>query len=225
MNETVIKRRQEASDQSLGSSHQVIYTKALELIKKFSKKDSILDFGAGRGYFVSLIKSQCEVGSLKAVDLMAKPEGFDSDIQWVQSDLNNSLELPDDSVGMISALEIIEHLENPRHVFRELYRVLKKDGVLILSTPNVESWRSILSLIKRGHFVDFTGKSYPAHITALNRQDLLRAAQESGFKLEEWSYTDSGCVPGWTSMTWQKLSGGLFRGLRYSDNLFIILRK
>ncbi|MEM7647184.1 MAG: hypothetical protein AAF203_09760, partial [Pseudomonadota bacterium] len=112
-----------------------------------------------------------------------------------------------------------------RHVFRELYRILKVDGHLILSTPNNESWRSLISYWRRGHFVDFTDRSYPAHITPLNRMDLLRAAREAGFCFVDWAYTNRGCVPGFTSLTWQGLSLGALRGLRYSDNLFIILRK
>jgi hypothetical protein len=77
----------------------------------------------------------------------------------------------------------------------------------------------------RGHFVAFTDSSYPAHITPLNRKDLLRIAQEAGFQFVGWDYVEKGCVPGLTSLSWQQLSFGVLQGLRYSDNLFIVLKK
>lgn len=37
----------------------------------------------------------------------------------------------------VSAWQVIEHLENPHHFIREVYRVLRPDGSFFLSTPNV----------------------------------------------------------------------------------------
>ena len=108
---------------------------------------------------------------------------------------------------------------------RELYRVLSPGGHLLLSTPNNESWRAILSYCARGHFVDFTDTSYPAHITALNRKDLLRISQECGFELLHWAFTDFGSLPGLTKWTWQGLSLSVLKGLRYSDNIFAVFKK
>ena len=94
-----------------------------------------------------------------------------------------------------------------------------------MSTPNNESLRALLSYWSRGHFVAFTDRDYPAHITALNRKDLLRASREAGFEFVCWDYSPLGCVPGMTRWSWQKLSFGLMKGLRYSDNIFIVLQK
>lgn len=43
--------------------------------------------------------------------------------------LNNTFEA-------VSLLEVIEHVENPSQVLMEIYRVLKKDGILFMTTPN-----------------------------------------------------------------------------------------
>ena len=218
------EHRKSASDQSLGLSHQAIYEKALSLLS-LSEGDKHLDFGCGQGRLLSLIMERTPLAKLTGVDLMEKPEGVPASIQWVSEDLNQSLSFEDGQFDSISAIEIIEHLENPRHIFRELFRVLKPGGNLVLSTPNNESWRSMLSYIKRGHFVAFTDRSYPAHITALNRKDLMRSAQEAGFKFKAWETSGVGCFPGVTSVTWQGLSFGALKGFRYCDNIFIQLTK
>ena len=224
MKSSLSQHRKEASDLSLGSSHQMIYQKAISLLPD-REGGNHLDYGAGQGNFIELVAGQFPGWNLSALDLMEKPARLSESIHWYSEDLNGETHLADESFDSISALEIIEHLENPRHVFRVLFRLLKKSGVLILSTPNNESLRSILSFWRRGHFVDFTDRSYPAHITPLNRKDLERAAKEAGFSNLNWEYIEKGCLPGLTQLSWQSVSLGVLKGLRYSDNIFMILKK
>jgi len=49
-------------------------------------------------------------------------------------------ELPfgDNTFDVLCSFQVIEHLEKPEHFFKEANRVLKKDGLLIISTPNPE---------------------------------------------------------------------------------------
>ncbi|MEM4004137.1 MAG: methyltransferase domain-containing protein [Desulfurococcaceae archaeon] len=68
-----------------------------------------------------------------------------------KADVNRE-ELPfaDNSFDMYTMLDVIEHLENPDHAIKEAYRVLKRGGFLILTTPNLASWynRALLLLGK-----------------------------------------------------------------------------
>jgi hypothetical protein len=73
--------------------------------------------------------------------------------------------------------------------------------------------------------VAFLDESYPAHLTALVRKDLERLCLEVGFEPPEFSYTDYGAVPKWTSLTWQSLSFGRLRGRLFSDNLVAVTRR
>ncbi len=43
--------------------------------------------------------------------------------------------------------EVIEHLYNSDLVISEIYRILKRNGILILSTPNLASWINRLVLL------------------------------------------------------------------------------
>ena len=120
---------------------------------------------------------------------------------------------------------MIEHLENPRAVFREFHRLLRPRGTLLLTTPNQESLRSLAALVLRGHFVDFLDGSYPAHITALVRKDFERIAAEAGFARPRFLYTDDGGVPRFPTMKWQTVSFGLLRGRLFSDNVLVLTQR
>ena len=156
---------------------------------------------------------------------MERPGDLHQDVDWCTWDLNDTIPKSLTPADTIVSLEVIEHLENPRHFVRQMFQLLKPQGSLLLSTPNNESFRSLISYWRRGHFVEFTGKSYPAHITALNRMDLKRITTEAGFDEHQWFYLDKGSLPGWPSKTWQNISLGLLKGARFSDNVFLLVRK
>ncbi len=148
-----------------------------------------------------------------------------ADLRWVQGDLNDRLPIGDRSFDLVVAAEVIEHLENPRAMCREIFRLLRPGGRLVLSTPNNESWRSIVALVVRGHFVAFGDTSYPAHITPLVRQDLDHVLTEAGFVDRSFSFSDVGGIPGMPARTWQTLLGGRAKGVRFSDNVVVTARR
>ena len=189
---------------------------------------AVLDFGAGTGAMATRLANEPRVEAVFAADLASHAgEPFTgaalAKIRWVTADLNAPLAMPAASFDVIVALEIIEHLENPRAVAREWRRLLRPGGALVMSTPNVESTRSILSLFARGHHAAFTGKSYPAHITPLTRLDVERVLTEAGFGDVRFSWSGFGLVPT-LSVSWQQLSGGILAGMRFSDNLVATAR-
>ncbi len=213
----------EAVVQSLGISHDTIYQLVFSTLAKYGAgRGQLLDFGAGQGDFLKKLISRSTNYMCHGVDLMySNVVGAN----WYVQDLNRKLQFKDQQFDVVTSIEVIEHLENPRQVVRDLARVLKPGGVLLLTTPNNESWRSILSYIFRGNFVAFTDSSYPAHITALSRSDLFRILKESQFNKIEVLYTDSGMVPSMAAWTWQKLSFGLLKGKRFSDNILLVAQK
>lgn len=219
-----ISLKEKAIVQSLGLSNASIYLKAYELVSAISSRGKLLDFGAGQGRFLEMI-GNLNFTQMSGVDLMKRPNQKSQNYDWIEADLNEKLPITEDNFDIIVGIEVIEHLENPRAMVRELYRLLKPGGNLILSTPNNESIRSILSLIFRGHFVSFLNKDYPAHITALTALDLTRILNESNFSKIQTYYTDSGLIPSLAGVSWQVISGGFLKGKRFSDNVFVVARK
>jgi SAM-dependent methyltransferase len=86
----------------------------------------------------------------------------------------------------VTALEIVEHLESTRHFLRECRSLLPKDGVLLLTTPNIESIAGRLRFLATGHFPAFgrdPAMSDPTHISPLHSFLLDKAIAASGFRV------------------------------------------
>ncbi len=188
-----------------------------------SAQAKVLDFGAGVGRLLHGLKEQ-GVLKLTGADLLPPPADFNG--KWKQADLNHfpgrefSLEF-----DWVVGVEVIEHLENPRNMIRTMAEMTKLGGHILLTTPNVESFRSILSLIVRGHYVDFLDSSYPAHITPVLPMDLQRIVLESGFEIKRLEYSGRGAIPGLTKWSWHQISGSLLKGKRFSDHILVVARK
>jgi 2-polyprenyl-3-methyl-5-hydroxy-6-metoxy-1,4-benzoquinol methylase len=215
--------RMESALRSAGTSRSDIKSMVLRLLDEHNVKGRLLDFGAGIGELVVTLNNRGGM-EIHGVDIMARPNGLPDQIIWHQQDLNEEFANNREFFDVVVCTEVIEHLENPRAVFRNLYRLLKPDGKLVLTMPNQENIRSFLTLIFRGQFASFMGPEYPAHITALLRVDLLRISQETGFSEPRFIYSGYGLMPkAWT--TWQKASGNVLRGRLFSDNLGMIVTK
>jgi 2-polyprenyl-3-methyl-5-hydroxy-6-metoxy-1,4-benzoquinol methylase len=219
------EQRLQAARASGGTSSDVIADRIVEIVERCDLRGRLLDYGAGLGNLTRKLWGMRRFDQITGADILPRPGNLSSSIPWHCLDLNRAEVLPATSFDTVIAAEVIEHLENPREVAREWYRILKPGGTLLLSTPNNESIRSLVALLVRGHYVAFGDSCYPAHITALLRKDLTRILHEAGFSGVRFYFTDSGGVPRLPVLTWQQLSFGLLKGCRFSDNVIATARK
>lgn len=219
------KKRLASAKASHGISGVPIYRMVLAHLKEMKSDCELLEFGAGTG---SLLRQICESGfrgNITAVDIQTSPDHLPTHVSWLQSDLNDPIAVRDNSFDLIVSTEVIEHLENPRAIFREFYRVLRPSGKLIVTTPNQESIRAFASLLLKGHFVAFLDSCYPAHITALLRKDFERICSETGFEKPQFVYTNSGGIPRIPRILWQNITFNLLKGRLFSDNVMVVTSK
>lgn len=107
--------------------------------KNLSKNDYILDLGCGEGYGTNLLSRH-----------VMKIVGLDVDKNTVMNasnkygsencnfDAYNGIKIPysDNTFDAIVSFQVIEHVQNDKSFVSEIYRVLKMNGIFILTTPN-----------------------------------------------------------------------------------------
>ncbi len=91
----------------------------------------------------------------------------------------------DASFDAVTSIETVEHLENPFHFAREIARLLKPGGVLILSTPNPNHAFNKILFVRRGEFYRFLAGN--DHISILT-DPILKKGFLTHFELVETSY-------------------------------------
>jgi 2-polyprenyl-3-methyl-5-hydroxy-6-metoxy-1,4-benzoquinol methylase len=207
---------------SEGTSDAAIYRMVAEALKDYHSGGGVLlDAGCGAGQLWPYLRGRFEryVG-LDAV----RYEDFPQEAEFHQVDLDAGRAfLPEAFADVVASVETIEHLENPRAFMRELVRLVRPGGCVLVTTPNQLSLLSLLTLVCKGRFNAFQDVHYPAHLTALLEVDLRRIANECGLCEITIGYSLSGRVV-FTPWHYPKALSRLFpRAL--SDNLWLLGRK
>jgi SAM-dependent methyltransferase len=99
-------------------------------------------------------------------------------------DLNEPFsELLPSGVDVVTCIEMLEHVENPRHVLREAFKLLRPGGVLLLSTPNASGLHSRVKFLMTGKFAQFDEEQYDliGHIRPITHWELDKMLIEVGF--------------------------------------------
>lgn len=153
------------------------------------KSARLLDLGAGAG---ALAQRMLDLGftDVTAWDLYARELAGLDGVTVDSVDLNEDFGNYADSAGTFSvvlAVEIIEHLENPYHFARQLARVLSRDGVAVVSTPNIESALARVTFLRVGEQRYFDEGSYrnSGHISSLTEWQLKLALDLAGLTIVE----------------------------------------
>lgn len=99
----------------------------------------VLDIGCGEGFLIGELRKRPELKETKfyGVDVYTqKPEGFTYSV----ADITKKLPYRSGQFDCVILGEVIEHVPNTDHVLREINRVLKPGGTLLITTPNLVSW-------------------------------------------------------------------------------------
>ena len=224
MNNDLEAYRLKAAEITRGTSAGPVYDLVLRICRERGLNGKVLDYGSGIGTLPGILHEAFPHAEMWAADILPRPTELNPEIGWIQGDLNNPLPSPDGSFDVIVSSEVIEHLENPRAMYRDLFRLLKPGGLLIVTTPNQESIRSLAALVTAGYFVNFSDNCYPAHITALLRKDFERIAKEAGFGPVSFEFTNNGGIPKIPGIKWQSVLPFL-KGRWFSDNIAAVCTK
>ncbi len=108
---------------------------------------------------------------------------------FCMADMNDVLPFRDKSFDYIACIEGIEHVESTHHVVKELARILRPGGKIVLTTPNILNISSRFRFFLRGtyfgfpHLIDLPRKGEHAHINPVNLSFLNVILKKNGLKM------------------------------------------
>lgn len=150
-----------------------------------SKK--LLDIGCGDGEILDVVEPR-QIVNVYGIDnnpdslKIAQKKGMNVKI----CDINlEKIPYVDNFFDHIICLDVIEHVSNPRFLLSEAYRVLRKGGKIILSTPNIRFSDHLITLVLKGNFPKTSIDQHlydGGHIHFFTYKDLEYLLRESKFK-------------------------------------------
>lgn len=142
---------------------------------------NVLDIGCAYGYFLELIQEKLDLQPY-GVDVSgyAIKQGKSRDIHKTSFLIGDGLNIPfsDNSFDMVTAFDIIEHFKSLYDFCVEAKRVLRPDGLLFVSSPDI---MSLKCLVEGEEFHAFQDETHKYLFTPVSLKFLLR---RSGLTIE-----------------------------------------
>jgi glycosyltransferase involved in cell wall biosynthesis/SAM-dependent methyltransferase len=181
-------------------THLTRLVKTLEITPPGGSEDRILEMGAYLQITPALRSKLgygcvrgCYYGPAGNIDrrraISTEGETFDCEIDLFNAE-KDPFPYPDGHFSTVLCCELIEHLtEDPMHLMKEINRILKAGGHLVLTTPNIGSLRGIAAILEGYHPGVFTayirpraeGEVEARHNREYAPKEIERLLMNSGF--------------------------------------------
>lgn len=170
----------------IGSWARILYPFSIPLahFPRFVAGGKVLDIGCGSGNFLA---SLAELGwEAHGIDpsAVAVRVAHERGLKNVREGYVENAGYPYAHFDAIVMFHVFEHVANPRVVLKEIRRILKPGGELVIGVPHFGGLASFLY----GRW--WAGLSFPLHYFHYERKTLLRLLYEEGFETERVSYAN-----------------------------------
>lgn len=135
------------------------------ILKNVVRNKIVLDAACGTGYGSDFLANTAE--RVYAIDINSEAINYAKD-NYTKKNLNfkqgniNKLDFPNDYFDVVVSYETIEHVDGKTQecFLKEIKRVLKDDGILIMSTPNKKKFTDERGVVTEFHIKEFYEQEY-----------------------------------------------------------------
>lgn len=141
---------------------------------------SILDIGCGRGWMLYFLKNYFGFEDVAGTQISLPAIKFARErlgLKIYDQDLLE-LKLPGESFDVLTIWHVLEHVPDPVSYVKEMYRLLKPGGTLMVEVPNLDAWSRQLS----GQYWLSWDPKY--HLTFFDPASLSKLLTSNGFKIK-----------------------------------------
>jgi SAM-dependent methyltransferase len=143
------------------------FLKKYKIFSKFLDKGSILDIGCSDGAFLNSLKKY-KSWLLFGVEKNKKIPRSNQNLNGINLFYGDLLQAnyKNDQFDIVTMWDVLEHLEEPIETLQEIWRILRKEGLLILKVPNSHS-------LDRKIFKKYwAGIDAPRHVYVFNKDNI-----------------------------------------------------
>jgi 2-polyprenyl-3-methyl-5-hydroxy-6-metoxy-1,4-benzoquinol methylase len=154
--------------------------------------NDVLDVGCGEGFFAERLQ---QIGNrITGIDALPEPERRASFDRYIQADLEQGIdqaavELEDAVFDKILLLDILEHLRTPEKLLRRCRSLLKPNGHLVVSVPNVANISVRLMLLSGYFHYTERGILDKTHVRFFTRRTARELLESNGYRIMEQKMT------------------------------------
>lgn len=169
-------------------SHWWFVTKkkiVLDMIERYlinEKKDKVLDIGCGSGLMLNALEN---IGDAYGMDMSPEAISFSKEVfngTVKQGSLPDHVPYEDHTFSLITALDVIEHIDDDVESLKAIYSLLMPGGKMVLTVPAY--------MFLWSPFDDMN-----QHKRRYTRSELNRKLQEAGFTVEKITYYNTLLFP------------------------------
>jgi 2-polyprenyl-3-methyl-5-hydroxy-6-metoxy-1,4-benzoquinol methylase len=163
------------------NTHNVV----AELLGEVANRKAVLDLPCGEGAFSQrMLQQGADVFSADCLNIIQIPPA-----QFSLVNMDEKLPYDDATFDAVVCIDGIEHIERPFDFIRECQRIIRKGGVLIISTPNLSAlrsrWRYLLTGFHQGEKSPLDECHYTPlhHLTLVSFPELRYRLHANGFRV------------------------------------------
>ena len=106
-------------------------------IKKYLKKNSrIIDFGCGSNFALLNCFPKKYFTKYVGIDPLASSKLINDSVEIIKSKIEKSI-VKENNFDTVVMLALLEHVDDPEKIVNKAYKLLKKNGVVVATTPSI----------------------------------------------------------------------------------------
>jgi len=161
--------------------YKIFWINKIIKLLKYKRRGKLLDVGCAFGYFA--LHAQKRGFDVYGIDISSYAikkslEFFDKNKFFVH-DVSKTFPFKNNFFDVVTAFDVIEHVRDYKKVIKNIFKVLKRDGVFLLSVPiKVKGFLKKLTLTNKDR----------THVSVLTEDDIKNILIKNKLKIQEIKY-------------------------------------